>query len=941
MPRSVQIVPYYAQPHVHTYINDESFYSEDVAALGPQNEKPYDTLVITGADKGIDNKFVKLTDYGTKVELFGKANFQKYGQPSLQADTLLQNNQTNAWFMRVLPKNAQYANLAIIAHYRIPECIREDWDDTRLAAEDTTHDCEIKVLGGTPDAPVLTATGLKQLEVKYSVINLTRFLKNKGIAAPSPLNDSDIEEFLNGKVAKADGSYAYSMHRGPVYTSDQAKVYRDFNGKARTPADLKGFSSAPLFYVRSIGRGKYGNKYAIRLQREVDFEYDHDIKAYGFGLIERDLVSKAKNYFVGSMVTSGRYDTSTLIDDVVGSYPVGSCPIYVKTYDDTMRDIFENYRKIVAFNSKIIAKSYPTDEERLDDLEYALGLVIDLNKLGNFDNLDRFDPVFGYRLNDKVRTMPFYTNFIVKDIPYSAPDLTLANYLPTMLTPSHTHWDKFVSTGNDAMIRLEGEKVQITNFLGYEGEPPEATSGDERLDKVFRIKALNPVWGTGTPIEIESLEVTYDEGHWVDWNEHEYNGVNLGLDIGHGFAGGYDGEFEEILAKPKKGIAWSDVVGDEVMRAPTEAEMKLLLSREFVSALRGEKDKYILSPARINLDFIFDANYNICADLDSSLVSGAEKKSRALFANSNVLTNEEYHQLHILDTGYQFSRDIGSTRGINTISDMLNVKKALYELNNYRNKNGMVVSREEGAGCELKLDCGLVGLSKTSEVSTELKDLLKIMAQFDGRNASIDFGHYEIIDPITKRKIPVTAAYFLAERLIPHIVRFGPNKPFVNLYAQIENKVRNSFKPELDLIDWDVKELLYVNRINYYLTLDEGNVVQRACQNTCQKDASAMLEENNVRVLNILKKGLERACRSYLYEWNDPVVRKGYTDTQMEIYKPWVGTWVEDLTIRFEANEYEQERMIMHCYVDVKFRDIVKRITVEIDISKPTRGGGN
>jgi hypothetical protein len=27
--------------------------------------------------------------------------------------------------------------------------------------------------------------------------------------------------------------------------------------------------------------------------------------------------------------------------------------------------------------------------------------------------------------------------------------------------------------------------------------------------------------------------------------------------------------------------------------------------------------------------------------------------------------------------------------------------------------------------------------------------------------------------------------------------------------------------------------------------------------------------------------------------------------------------------------------MIMHCYVDVKFRDIIKRIIIEIDISKP------
>ena len=101
------------------------------------------------------------------------------------------------------------------------------------------------------------------------------------------------------------------------------------------------------------------------------------------------------------------------------------------------------------------------------------------------------------------------------------------------------------------------------------------------------------------------------------------------------------------------------------------------------------------------------------------------------------------------------------------------------------------------------------------------------------------------------------------------------------------------------------------------------------------------MEENNVRVLNSLKKSLERACRSYLYNWNEPEVRKGYTDTQMEYFRPWIGTLVQDLEIKFTANEFEEERMIMHCYVIVKFRNIIKRIIVEINIQRPEFSGGD
>jgi len=237
---------------------------------------------------------------------------------------------------------------------------------------------------------------------------------------------------------------------------------------------------------------------------------------------------------------------------------------------------------------------------------------------------------------------------------------------------------------------------------------------------------------------------------------------------------------------------------------------------------------------------------------------------------------------------------------------------------------------------------------KNVGLNYELMDVINMMEEFEGRACSVDLGYYEIFDPTSRKRIKVTVGYYLAKNLIPHIMMYGLNKPFVYNFATLRaiqrdasmvtsgDMIRDTFMPDIDLIDWDVKEMLYNSRINYYLTTDEGRQVQRATQNTRQMDASALLEENNVRVLNTLKKGLEKACRGYLYEWNEPEVRKGYTQAQMEVYRPWIGTMVQDLDIKFTANEWEQERMIMHCYVEVKFRDIVKRIILEINIQRPT-----
>ena len=140
-------------------------------------------------------------------------------------------------------------------------------------------------------------------------------------------------------------------------------------------------------------------------------------------------------------------------------------------------------------------------------------------------------------------------------------------------------------------------------------------------------------------------------------------------------------------------------------------------------------------------------------------------------------------------------------------------------------------------------------------------------------------------------------------------MRNGLNKPFTYKYArlnalqrdsrvnQVNAMIRDSFRPDIDIIDWDVKESMYTGRFNYYITAEEGRIVERAAQNTRQLDASQLLEENNCRVLNTLKKGLEEACRGYLYEWNTPEARKGYTDSQMAVYRPWIGSMVEDIDI--------------------------------------------
>lgn len=804
-----QIIPYYSQPHVHTEINDNTWYDETVAEPQEATDLPFSTLVVTGADQGIDNTFIRLSDLGTKQSLFGKGNFSKYGQSSLQADFMF-NGSTNVWFCRVLPDNATYANLVIMANFR-KGSIRDDLDQE---------------------------TGLKRMDVKFTVA----YASKPGVSEGA-LSD--------------DGIIALARSLETVTADPQT-----------------GYLRVPIAYVRSIGRGKYGNKYGIKITRDSSGENENDVKTYTWSLITNDSTSRISNTYAGSLYQTTKYNTSTLISDVLDQFATGLCPIKIYPFEDSFETLYNFYQNIVEENAAYLASASAT-EAQIAELNAARAITI-----------AQFDPIFGYAMNTRTNeSIPYYRNYTVKSTgAYVAPDLQVANY------------SKVPGNVSDWNTAAAGMTVLVL---------ADENNGGARWR--YTVEA----------VDAETGNITYDDGVENAIDDADYDGVDLTTSAGISFSGGSDGDFQEVVGK------------DGTTRVPTSAEMKILLAREQVKAIRGQKDPKILSPYRVDLDFIFDANYNMTAEgsLDDTSIE-------ALYSNSTILTDSDYQQLQVVQSA-------GQTIDISDI----NVKQALYDLNRFRNRNGMTVGPELGAGEHLHLDAGLIGI-KHVNTSSELQDTLDMFGTMLGRDVSIDIGSYDIYDPYTGKRISVTATYFLAINLVPHIMKYGLNKPFTYKYARMTSiqrnsnldqtnaMIRDSFKPDLDIIDWDVKETLYKGRFNYYIASEEGRIIERGCQNTRQLDASQLLEENNCRVLNTLKKGLDKACRGYLYEWNEPEARKGYTDSQMAVYRPWKGTMVQDIDIYFDANEWEQERMIMHCYCSVAFRDIIKRVILEINIKR-------
>lgn len=199
------------------------------------------------------------------------------------------------------------------------------------------------------------------------------------------------------------------------------------------------------------------------------------------------------------------------------------------------------------------------------------------------------------------------------------------------------------------------------------------------------------------------------------------------------------------------------------------------------------------------------------------------------------------------------------------------------------------------------------------------------------------FQSYQVLDPFTKKRIRVTYPYFLAGYLPTHYIKAGSHIAYACADAPLLAHVKRSVKPDLDADDSDNKEALYVLRMNYVETLAE-NVYQRGTQSTSDIGAkrtswSDLNEENNVYTLLEYKRMLENYVNTLTYDFAEVEDRARFTADVTRLLEPDIGVKVRTLNVRFDMTPWEEERSILHCYLEVVFKTMVKRSIIEIDVN--------
>ena len=240
--------------------------------------------------------------------------------------------------------------------------------------------------------------------------------------------------------------------------------------------------------------------------------------------------------------------------------------------------------------------------------------------------------------------------------------------------------------------------------------------------------------------------------------------------------------------------------------------------------------------------------------------------------------------------------------------------------------------------CMAMLDCG-IGITTKASVKAYVDE--NFGSSVNNRVVCIEPYCMKVRDPYTSKAVTVTSTYWLSSRYPVHIQEWnGKHRPLAgNTFGIIDGYIRDSVYPIFDEdLDSTVMDELAEAHINF-AKYNANQVVVRAMQDTKQTKQTNLSEQNNVLILLDIKRDCERLCAAYEYDFSEPTdIARFNTDIEI-IAARYRDAQVRSINAYFDKNNWESERNILHLYVEMVHKDLVKITIIEIDVNRSTTEG--
>jgi hypothetical protein len=209
-------------------------------------------------------------------------------------------------------------------------------------------------------------------------------------------------------------------------------------------------------------------------------------------------------------------------------------------------------------------------------------------------------------------------------------------------------------------------------------------------------------------------------------------------------------------------------------------------------------------------------------------------------------------------------------------------------------------------------------------------------------NVSIDAYYGKIKDPYNQRIIEVTSTYNLAKNLPLHWKTYdGKHIPYAgSLYGVIDSYLPNSVFPLMDKdIDADHMDQCIAEHINYAQINSKGDVIRgtQSSRYPTIGDADTMsnlTELNNAHIVLDIKKDVEKLLENFAYNFNEDEDVIKFNRRAEVITAKYAAAQVKKITANFERTDEEAEYGILHLYITVVHKSLVKIAIVDIDVNR-------
>ena len=208
---------------------------------------------------------------------------------------------------------------------------------------------------------------------------------------------------------------------------------------------------APFMGIRSAGRGVYGDNYRVRISPNTNYEKEYGIKMFDFQILSMEEGLQTVASYTGALSSSDKYESITLINDILENADDGDVPVYVYVSEENLKVVYEDY-------VKFLKELHP---DLIEERDHKLERYTEAYRINKGLDLATAQLHMSKMINGKQRA--YSTDRIVIDDDESEGIITLATMTDfralEIVEDNRQYYD------NATMIRLREVQGKIPNYI--------------------------------------------------------------------------------------------------------------------------------------------------------------------------------------------------------------------------------------------------------------------------------------------------------------------------------------------------------------------------------------------------------------------------------------------------------------------------------------------